>query len=72
MKEEKKIKLAVLGCGNMASALVTRFCNEFDNLEVFTFTPTYKRASELAERVKGMACRSIAEIPRCQFYLVGD
>ena len=71
MKEEKKIKLAVLGCGNMASALVTSFCNEFDNLEVFTFTPTHKRASELAERVKGIACRSIAEIPKCQFYLVG-
>ena len=40
-------------------------------MEVFTFTPTNKRASDLAERVKGVACRSIVEIPKCQFYLIG-
>ena len=71
MKEEKKIKLAVLGCGNMAAALVTRFCNEFENLDVFTFTPTNKRAVELAERIGGQACKTIAELPECQFYLIG-
>ena len=71
MKEEAKIRLAVLGCGNMASALVTRFGDEFENLEVFTFTPTHRRASELADKIDGKACKTIAEIPKCQFYLIG-
>ena len=71
MKKDTKIKLAVLGCGNMASALVTSFCNEFENLDVFTFTPTYKRALELAESANGKAFKTIAEIPESQFYLIG-
>ena len=71
MKEEKKIKLGSLGCGNMASALVTRFCNDFENLEVFTFTPSFKRANELAEEVGGKAYKTIEEMPSCNFYLIG-
>ena len=35
--KKKKIKFAVLGCGNMAAALVTRFCNDFEKLGHFYF-----------------------------------
>lgn len=67
----KKLKMAILGCGNMATPLVENFCNQFDNIDIFTYTPSKKRAKDLAERLGGQFCATLKEIPSCNFYLVG-
>ena len=63
--------MAILGCGNMATPLVENFCNQFENIDIFTYTPSKKSAKNLAERLGGQFCATLKEIPSCNFYLVG-
>ena len=62
-------KMAVIGCGKMATALV--FGMSKDNLEFFGFNPTLKKAQDLMERVGGTAVAKLEELPHCDFYLIG-
>ena len=71
MRAAQKIKMAILGCGNMATPLVESFCKQFDNIDIYTYTPSQTRAKDLAERLGGHFCSSLKEIPPCNFYLIG-
>lgn len=62
------MKLAVLGCGNMATALVTPMSGKLD---IFTYTPSKTKAISLAIEVSGVACSTLKEIPHCDFYMIG-
>jgi pyrroline-5-carboxylate reductase len=71
MKKVEKIKMAILGCGNMTTPLVESFSQQFDNIDLYTYTPSQVRAKELAEKVKGTFCPTLKDIPTCSFYLIG-
>jgi len=62
-------KMAIIGCGKMASAMVLGMPKE--DLEFFGFNPTLKKAQDLMERVGGTAVSKIKDIPPSDFYLIG-
>ena len=64
------MKLAVLGCGNMGSALVSSLLPDFSHISFYTFTPSQKRAKALAKKIHGIHCQSIKDIPPCDLYLL--
>lgn len=47
------MKIAVIGCGNMASALVEGFFSHHKDFDFYFYTPSLTRAKTLAEKVGG-------------------
>lgn len=64
------MEIAVLGCGNMASALVEGMFQHDENLKFHTFTPSFTRAEKLANNVSGKSYKDIEDIPECDFYMI--
>jgi pyrroline-5-carboxylate reductase len=62
-------KMAVIGCGKMATALISGVSK--DDLEFFGYNPTQKKAGDLMEKVGGTAVAKLDELPHCDFYLIG-
>lgn len=65
-----KKKLAVLGCGNMGSAVALGLANASDNFEFFTYTPTQTKAKKLAEEIGGNAVQKVSDLKTCDFFLI--
>lgn len=64
-------KIAILGCGNMAQAIILGLFKEGVELECHTYTPSFSKAEKLALDVKGIAYKSLKDIPECDYYMVG-
>lgn len=66
------MKIALFGCGNMASGLILPLCYHYQDLEVFTYTPSLVKARLLAQKIGSQAhfCKTITEIPSCDVYLL--
>lgn len=65
------LKMAVLGCGHMGSALVKSIHYSHKlSCSFYTFTPTGTRAESLASEVSGKRCRTLDDIPPCDLYLI--
>lgn len=58
----KNKKIAVIGCGNMASAIVKGFYQKEKSVQFFTYTPSRTKAQELANSVKGQVLLSLSEL----------
>ena len=63
--------IGVIGCGNMASAIVTGMNEKFPEEKFVTYTPSFTRAEELAKVVKGKAVKSLEELSECDYLLIG-
>lgn len=67
--------IGVIGCGNMASAIAVGIYNSTLNssleAEFKTYTPSYTRAAELAEKVKGEAVKTLDGLNDCDYLLIG-
>ena len=65
--------LAVLGCGNMAQAVLLPLAKLAQSLrpKVFTYTPSNFKAEDLAQKIQGKSFADIFEIPESDFYLLG-
>lgn len=63
--------IAVLGCGNMASAIVKGFHQHSPELDFLTYTPSKTKALELSQVVKGKVMNSLDEINQCEIALIG-
>lgn len=63
-------KLAVLGCGNMATAILKGFAPTTKNFSYFLYTPTQTRAVILAKMTGGKAITKLSDLPSCDFYLI--
>lgn len=63
--------IGVIGCGNMASAIVTGMHKAYPNTEFVTYTPTFTRAQELAHKVGGKAVHELSELATCEYLLIG-
>lgn len=55
------MNIAVIGCGNMASAVVLNMHKQFSELKFFTFTPSFTRAKTLADATNSLAVKSLEE-----------
>jgi pyrroline-5-carboxylate reductase len=72
VKERKgKVMIGVIGCGNMACAIVTGIHHHFPQEKFLTYTPSFHRAHDLAEKVKGDAVKSLSELKDCEYLLIG-
>ncbi len=65
------MKIAVIGCGNMAGSIVRGLHSKGLAAEFFTYTPSYVRAKELAGDVDGVAYKEISDIPEADYYIAG-
>lgn len=63
-------RMAVIGCGNMASPLVEGFASARKSLQLFTYTPSVTRAQELAQRVGGTCCPTLPELPTTDWMII--
>ncbi|MBK22787.1 MAG: hypothetical protein CME70_02180 [Halobacteriovorax sp.] len=61
------MKIAVLGCGNLATAVVSKL----EGFEFHTYTPSYIRAEELAKLKNGTAYKELKNIPLTDFVILG-
>ena len=64
------LNMAVLGCGNMGSALARSIYSSDLSCSFYTFTPTGIKAESLAREISGKRCRTPADIPPCDLYLI--
>jgi len=64
------MKIAILGCGKMAQALFVGAADTIKTDEVFTFTPSYNRAADLAQKIGATAIRNSDDIPACDLYFI--
>lgn len=63
--------IGVIGCGNMASAIVSGINKVYPNTKFMTYTPSYTRAEALAQKVGGQAVRELSELATCDYLLIG-
>lgn len=62
--------LAILGCGNMGSAIVKGYAPKAKKVQMILFDPDEARAKILADVVGGKAVKTLGELPPCDFYLI--
>ncbi len=58
------MKIAVIGCGNMASAIVLRVHEENESIQFYCYTPTKIKAETLANKVNGVVCDTLNDFPK--------
>lgn len=66
----RRIRLAVLGCGNMGSAIAVGLAKKSKNISLITYEPQYARALRLARKAGGRAARSLADLRGCDYFLI--
>jgi pyrroline-5-carboxylate reductase len=64
------MKIAIIGCGNMARAMVTQVHALDKDIKFFTYTPGHKRALALAQDTNGEAVVKLSDLPDCDLYLI--
>ena len=57
------MKIAVIGCGNMASPVVEAIYKDNTSIEFHTYTPSQKRAIKLSEKVNGVHHKTLDDFP---------
>lgn len=67
------MKIAVIGCGNMASAVVKQLHKSNKDIKFYTYTPSITRAKSLAEEVNGTVVEDFNsfEIDLIDYWLIG-
>ena len=54
--------IGVIGCGNMASAIVKGISKKYPETNFLTYTPSFTRADDLAKAVNGKAVKNLKEL----------
>lgn len=62
--------LGIIGCGNMANAIVRGFHQKDPSQKFLTYSPSFNSADKLAEAVGGRACKSLSELQEASSILV--
>jgi len=65
------MNIAVLGCGNMASAVVLNMHKKFKNLNFFTYTPSFTKAHDLAIATNSKALKNLNEFKHIDYWILG-
>ncbi len=61
------MKMAVVGCGNLATAVISKI----DGVDLHTYTPSFTRAEELARLKSGKAYRDLKDLPKVDYLVLG-
>lgn len=64
------MNIGVLGCGNMASALIKGIWSKNQGITFHTYTPSFTRAHALAEDVNGIAYKNHNDMPEQDFWVI--
>jgi len=67
---KKKSSMMILGCGNMAQALVRGLFDQKMPFDFFTYTPSKTKAQELAKNVEGECVETLKGLPKCDYYMI--
>jgi pyrroline-5-carboxylate reductase len=62
--------IGVIGCGNMASAIVKGIHHRFPQEQFITYTPSFTRAEILSQAVGGRAVRELKELSDCPVIII--
>lgn len=65
------MKMAILGCGNMAASLVKGYHKYHQDFTFYCYTPSQTKAIKLASEVRGVQVKDISDLPECDYYLIG-
>ena len=67
------MNIAVIGCGNMASAVVLNLASNNKDLHFFTYTPSLTRAKTLAKKIKGQCIEKFEDFfeVKIDYWLIG-
>lgn len=65
------VNINIYGCGNMTQAIFQGLKGKPIDLQVWTYTPSFIRAQNLATVLGGTACREIADMPRSKYIFLG-
>jgi pyrroline-5-carboxylate reductase len=68
---KQQIEFAVLGCGNMSSALIKGIAPHFENIHFHTYTPTKTKAIKLADSIGGTVLDQLDQIKDKQIVFIG-
>ena len=63
--------MAILGCGNMATAITQHFTNDDIALNLYTYTPSQTKAKVLANAIQAQHITDLSDLPPCKYYLIG-
>lgn len=63
------MKIAIIGCGNMAATLFRRIITEPH--EIFCYTPSFMRAEKLAKEINASAVKNLTELKGMDLYILG-
>lgn len=69
--DKKTAIIGVIGCGNMASAIVKGIHQKFGEIHFITYTPSFTRAHKLAESVAGAAVKELSGLNECNTLIIG-
>ena len=61
------MKMAVIGCGNLATAVVSKI----EGIELHTYTPSFTRAEALAKLKGGVAYKELKNLPKVDYLVLG-
>jgi len=66
------MKIGVLGCGNMAAAVVLGIHRKYSELEFHCYTPSFTRAEVLSENLqdRGFSYKNLSDIPDMDYWFV--
>lgn len=63
--------IGVLGCGNMAGAIVKGIHQHFPDIKFLTYTPSEVRAIKLAKEVNGEVIKDLEVLNQCEVVFIG-
>ncbi len=67
---EKRSKMLVLGCGNMAQAIIKGLHKENAPFQFFTYTPSIIKAQALAKDVDGVFVEGLSDLGEFDYYMI--
>jgi pyrroline-5-carboxylate reductase len=65
-----RASMMVLGCGNMAQAIIQGLYKVNAEIDFITYTPSITKAKALAEEVSGKYITELDNLPECDYYLI--
>ena len=65
------MNIGVIGCGNMASAVIKGIYNFNKDLNFKTYTPSHTKAELLAKEVDGKSVNSLSDLEGCEVIFIG-
>lgn len=65
------MKFAIIGCGNMSSALMSKVAMAYPEDSFLTYSPSGVTARKLAGSINGRFVENLSDLSDCDFYLIG-